>query len=1019
MWTNPSGDMAGISTDYGASAGTFTVSFKAENKGIFSEPLTFTVNVVEPPQITTTELPDGQVGYGYGCYGIQADRDVYWSVVEMPAGLYLGYSYYWTYNQICGYPETAGKHNITLKVADDNGFNTTKTFTINIDLQQPEITDFYVPSEGWVGEYYSAAFEADQYVEWKLEGDVPPGFGLAYHVYNSYNYIIVSQVTAPPKTYNFTVVATNAGGLQDSRDITLTISEQRAPEITYFYLPTGYKGKSYDGYLEATDLYAEWKIISGELPSGLNLDKDYGDIYGTPTEIGTSKFTVVATNDKGQSSEPVEFSITIEEPLQPIITTYTLPDGEKNKYYDWTQIATVTHSSNSDISLSGLPSGLYVTKNGFCGGGDCSFVYYNVYIEGNVWESGSFDITIEAVNGDKTASETVSLYIAEPSAPQITTIELQDGKVGEGYGCYEIQADKSAYWSVEEMPAGLNLSYHGWGLYNQICGTPAKGTAGSQNITLKVEDVYGYSSTKTFTISIAPATPPVITVVSSPSTGKVGTAYNASFTANQTVTWSLSGNVPDGLGIDASGTISGTPTTAGNYTFKVVATNDTWGSSAEESIAITVNDAPPVIAATVLDNGEYNIAYSQQLNAASATDITWSIASGKLPTGLSLNASGLISGKPTELGTSDFTVKAANFGNSAEQAFSITIDNVAPVISTLTLGSGEVDAPYSRQLASSAGTGITWSIIGSLPTGLSLSAATISGTPTTAGDFTFTVKAANSNPAGISDEKEFTITVVPAQLPTITTTALPDGTVGISYSIGLKSQSQSAAWSLTTGTLPTGLSLSAAGTISGTPTAAGDFTFTVKAANSTGEDTKQLSIKVVLPAPPTITTTALPNGKVNVSYSNRLTATGTGHPAITWKLQEGDELPDGLTLNEASGIISGTPTKAGTFEFTVIATGTANISSQKDLAIVIEAAATPTAPQISSTNRNVRAYAANSSIVLENLPANAKVEVYSLQGKLIHSANPENHENMRIMVQTKGMYIVKISGVGALRVSVK
>jgi hypothetical protein len=109
-------------------------------------------------------------------------------------------------------------------------------------------------------------------------------------------------------------------------------------------------------------------------------------------------------------------------------------------------------------------------------------------------------------------------------------------------------------------------------------------------------------------------------------------------------------------------------------------------------------------------------------------------------------------------------------------------------------------------------------------------------------NYNFTVKATNS--AG-SDSKALTIIVKNAGFPVITTTSLPNGNICVAYSATLTVTSETAVtWSLESGNLPTGLTLSVAGVISGTPTVAGTFTFTVKATNSIGSDTKALSILI-------------------------------------------------------------------------------------------------------------------------------------------------------------------------------
>lgn len=175
----------------------------------------------------------------------------------------------------------------------------------------------------------------------------------------------------------------------------------------------------------------------------------------------------------------------------------------------------------------------------------------------------------------------------------------------------------------------------------------------------------------------------------------------------------------------------------------------------------------------------------------------------------------------------------------------------APTITTASLPGGTVDTAYNQTLAVIGDAPITWSLDGgSLPDSLTLSSGgVISGTPTVTGTFNFTVKAEN----GVgSDTQGLSIEISPSTptgtAPTITTASLPDGTVNTAYSQTLAADGDTPiTWSLDSGSLPTGLTLSSGGTISGTPTVSGTFNFTVKATNNTGSDKKALSI-VISPA---------------------------------------------------------------------------------------------------------------------------------------------------------------------------
>jgi alpha-tubulin suppressor-like RCC1 family protein len=177
--------------------------------------------------------------------------------------------------------------------------------------------------------------------------------------------------------------------------------------------------------------------------------------------------------------------------------------------------------------------------------------------------------------------------------------------------------------------------------------------------------------------------------------------------------------------------------------------------------------------------------------------------------------------------------------------------------------------------------------------------------------------------------------------PVITTTTLPNGTVSTSYSSEIEvTSTEETSVEVTAGTLPPGLTFNPqTWSLTGTPTTAGTYTFTVTADNGYGTDTQQYSIVIdaaaVNAVPPIITTLTVPGGVVGDDYSTTIEATGDG--PIVFALVSGT-LPPGLTLDPATGIISGTPTTSGTYSFTISATNAAGVDEQEYTLEVVAAA---------------------------------------------------------------------------------
>ncbi|HEY3837554.1 MAG TPA: putative Ig domain-containing protein [Bryobacteraceae bacterium] len=175
-----------------------------------------------------------------------------------------------------------------------------------------------------------------------------------------------------------------------------------------------------------------------------------------------------------------------------------------------------------------------------------------------------------------------------------------------------------------------------------------------------------------------------------------------------------------------------------------------------------------------------------------------------------------------------------------------------------------------------------------------------------------------------------------------TPSPLPAGSVNAAYSQTLTAAGGTGpyTWSVVSGKLPAGMSLSAGGVISGTATAAGTATFTVQVADSIQSLAMQVFTLSIL-APSITSISNLLQGAVGLSYSQTLSASG-GAPPYTWMLSSGS-LPAGLTLSPG-GLISGTPTTTGTSNFTVTLTDSASNSATQSFTIVVV-----TAPPLART----------------------------------------------------------------------
>ena len=373
-----------------------------------------------------------------------------------------------------------------------------------------------------------------------------------------------------------------------------------------------------------------------------------------------------------------------------------------------------------------------------------------------------------------------------------------------------------------------------------------------------------------------------------------------------------SGSWPGWLTLDpTNGTLGGTPTALGISYFSVIASN-VYGR-ATNAFQVSVLErplGPPIFLTTNLPNGIVNAAYDQQIVITNSG--TFSIIDGSLPAGLNMDANGLITGTPRAPETLQFRVLATNVVGGSNRLFEITIDPPAgaPVFATTNpLPSGIVGQPYLLQIEVSNYPTNIGLLSGALPLGLGLtSAGMVTGTPSQVETGNFTMFATNMVGGA---ETNYTLQILgpPAIL---TPSPLPDGAPGVPYSQQI-SATGDPIFSLAGGSLPGGLNLATNGLLSGTPAAAGAFNFTVLATNAYGSTNRVYDL--LIGALPVFTTTnPLPNGQVGSAYSLQIAA--LGDPIFS--LFAGS-LPGGLNL-ATNGLLSGTPTVDGAFNFTVRAT---------------------------------------------------------------------------------------------------
>jgi hypothetical protein len=313
-----------------APAGTFPFTVRVADEGgqQDTQALSISVTPTTPPNITNNSLPNGTVGLPYSGR-VQATGgigELTWSAsAGLPPGLLLNPSGA-SGGTISGTPSSGGPFNFTVTITDSVGQTDTQALSINVTPFSITTTSL---APGSIGQPYSEPVNTVGGTTPLNFSIVPPGTlppGLNLHPTTG---LISGTPGVPADTSTFTVRVTDAGGREDTQELSITINPSTPPQITTGSLPNATIGLPYSERVQATGGIGEltWSASAG-LPPCLILEPSGptgGTISGTPSSEGPSNFTVTVTDSLGQTDTQA-LSITVSAaPL--VITTDSLPGG--------------------------------------------------------------------------------------------------------------------------------------------------------------------------------------------------------------------------------------------------------------------------------------------------------------------------------------------------------------------------------------------------------------------------------------------------------------------------------------------------------------------------------------------------------------------------------------------------------------------------------------------------------------------------------------------------------------------
>ncbi len=515
--------------------------------------------------------------------------------------------------------------------------------------------------------------------------------------------------------------------------------------------------------------------------------------------------------------------------------------------------------------------------------------------------------------------------VLSPGLTVVTGPVLPDGMVGQPYS-YSFQyagVQEPGTWSwMPDVVSPPGLSFSSSGLLNGIPTSP-----GVYSFTTAVTANVDGESQTVYRRSAVTVRPPKLTIATGCplNDGVVGRAYAATFRAvgtnAMTIAWSVDSrnSLPPGVTLASSGLLTGIPQAQGTFDFVVraEATDSNGTEPVEQSCRLTINPASVRLASgCVLPSATIGVPYTQNLAANGGIAPYRFELIGQLPAGLNLSSEGVLTGVPAVPGTNPFRILIGDSRNHI-MTQDCELDVVSSPVSAAAscpLPPGLASASYSARLRATGGTApYSWSVLGTLPPGLSLSPdGILSGRPTGAGPFLFRLLAVDSE--GRQTGQPCSISILRGAL-SIGSCPLPDAALNQPYIAQLNGSGgvEPYTWS-GAAQLPLGLSLSSTGVLSGTPVSAGAFTFGVNLRDSAFQSaTQSCSIQVKAPALRFNSTCPAPEGLVGMPYAAKFTAAG-GTPPYRFTVQ--GYLPIGLTAAE-DGTIAGTPTDIGATSFIV------------------------------------------------------------------------------------------------------
>ncbi|MCG1274522.1 putative Ig domain-containing protein [Staphylococcus epidermidis] len=933
--------------------GSYDITVTTTDESGNATETTFTINVEDTTKPTVEDIADQtqEVNTEIEPIKIEATDNGGQAVTNKVDGLPDGVTFDEATNTISGTPSEVGSYDIIVTTTDENGNSETTTFTIDVeDTTKPTVEDIADQTQEINTEIEPIKIEArdnsGQAVTNKVDG-LPDGvtFDEATNT--------ISGTPSEVGSYDITVTTTDESGNATETTFTIDVEDTTKPTVEDI------TDQTQEVNTEITPIKIEARDNSGQtvtnkvdgLPDGVTFDEATNTISGTPSEVGSYTVTVTTTDESSNATETT-FTIDVEDTTKPTVEDIADQTQEVNTEITPIKIEATDNSGQAVTNkVDGLPDGV-------------TFDEATNTISGTPSEVGSYDITVTTTdeNGNSETT-TFTIDVEDTTKPTVEDITDQTQEINTEMTPIKIEATDNSGQAVtnkvEGLPDGVTFDE----ATNTISGTPSE--VGSYDITVTTTDENGNSETTTFTIDVEDTTKPTVESVAD-QTQEINTKIEpikieARDNSGQAVTNKVDG-LPDGVTFDeATNTISGTPSEVGSYTVTVTTTDES-GNATETTFTIDVEDTTKP---TVEDIANQTQEVNTEIEPIKieATDNSGQAVTNKvdgLPDGVTFDeATNTISGTPSEVGSYDITVTTTDKnGNSETTTFTIDVeDTTKPTVESVADQTQEVNTeitPITIESEDNSGQTVTNKVDG-LPDGVTFDEATntISGTPSKVGSYDITVTTTDEN--GNSETTTFTIDVEDTTKPTVESVA--DQTQEVNTEINpIKIEATDNSGQAVTNKvegLPAGITFDeATNTISGTPSEVGSYTVTVTTTDENGNATETtFTIDVEDTTKPTVEDITDQTQEINTEINPiKIETTDNSGQTVTNKVEG---LPDGVTFDEATNTISGTPSEVGSYTVTVTTTDENGNATETTFTIDVEDTTKPTVEDITDQTQEI------------------------------------------------------------------